>query len=37
MDLFYLHWPDSETRIDETLEATQRAYEAGRFQVPTAV
>mmetsp|Transcript_46159 Transcript_46159/g.128625 ORF Transcript_46159/g.128625 Transcript_46159/m.128625 type:complete len:813 (+) Transcript_46159:2472-4910(+) len=32
MDLFYLHWPDSETRIDETLEATQRAYEAGRFQ-----
>ena len=32
VDLFYLHWPDGATPLQETLEATQRAYEAGRFQ-----
>ena len=32
VDLFYLHWPDGETPLETTLGATQRAYEAGRFQ-----
>ena len=26
VDLFYLHWPDHETPIEETLSAVQELY-----------
>ena len=32
IDLFYLHWPDTATTLEETLDAVQKAYEAGRFR-----
>ncbi|XP_065907692.1 aflatoxin B1 aldehyde reductase member 2-like [Dysidea avara] len=32
IDLFYLHWPDHETPIEETLSAVQELYTKGKFK-----
>ena len=32
MDLFYLHSPDNDTPLEQTLEACARLYAAGRFR-----
>ena len=31
MGIFYLHAPDHNTTLDETLPAVQAAFEAGKF------
>ena len=31
-DLYYLHSPDANAKIEDTLEAVQELYEAGKFQ-----
>ena len=33
VDLFYLHWPDHETPIEETLSAVQELYSSMLFFV----
>uniref|UniRef100_A0A7S2GXY1 TauD/TfdA-like domain-containing protein n=1 Tax=Octactis speculum TaxID=3111310 RepID=A0A7S2GXY1_9STRA len=30
-DIFYLHWPDNETHLEETLREVQRSYEQNMF------
>ncbi|HEY6293666.1 MAG TPA: aldo/keto reductase [Terriglobia bacterium] len=34
LDLYYLHWPDYETPIEETLEAMEEAVRAGKVRYP---
>jgi len=34
LDLYYLHWPDYDTPIEETLEAVEEAVRAGKVRYP---
>ena len=34
LDLYYLHWPDYETPIEETLEAMDEAVRSGKVRYP---
>ena len=32
VDIFYLHWPDPKTPLEQTLKAVQALYKAGKFR-----
>ena len=37
VDLFYLHWPDHETQIEETLSAVQELYKSMHYNFKTLI